>query len=97
LANAMFGRLSKLKVVRQMGDDRQSRKGEILEIRVRGILDEKWSDWFDGLAIIPQTNGETLMTGPVIDQAALHGLLNKIRDIGLPLLSVNRMAVGENQ
>lgn len=59
-------------------------------ITVKGALDPKWSDWFDGLAFIPQANGETLLAGPVADQAALHGLLAKIRDLGLPLLSVHR-------
>jgi hypothetical protein len=74
-----------------MSNDRQFDKPEVYQIRVKGILDEKWSDWFDGLTITRQANGETLMTGPVVDQAALHGLLNKIRDIGLPLLSLNRV------
>ena len=74
-----------------MSNDRQFDKPEVYQIRVKGILDEKWSDWFDGLTITPQANSETLMTGPVVDQAALHGLLNKIRDIGLPLLSLNRV------
>lgn len=64
----------------------------VYRIRVRGVLDERSSDWFDGLAITPQANGETLLEGPVRDQAALHGLLIKIRDMGLPLLSVRRIA-----
>lgn len=62
----------------------------VYQIRVKGVLDRKWSDWFDGFTITPQANDETLLAGLVVDQAALHGLLNKIRDIGLPLLSVNR-------
>lgn len=66
------------------------RKG-VYEIRVRGNLDRKWSDWFDGFTIAPQDRDETLLIGPAIDQAALHGLLSKIRDLGLPLLSVQRM------
>ena len=61
----------------------------IYEIRVKGILDEQWSDWLGGLTIVPQAGGETLLTGPVRDQAALHGLMIRIRDMGLPLLSVN--------
>ena len=61
------------------------------EIRVRGILDEKWSDWFDGFTITPQAHGETLLTGLVADQAALHGLFGSIRDLGLPLLSVQKI------
>ena len=63
----------------------------VYQIRVKGILDEQWSDWFDGLTIAPQACGETLLTGPVRDQAALHGLLARVRDIGLPLLSVQRV------
>jgi hypothetical protein len=60
------------------------------QIRVRGKLDLAWSDWFDGFTISPQVGDETLLTGPVVDQAELHGLLAKIRDLGLPLLSVTR-------
>ena len=63
----------------------------IYQLRVEGLLDHKWSAWFDGFAITPLSNGETLLAGPVPDQAALHGLLNKIRDMGLPLLSLNRV------
>jgi hypothetical protein len=72
-----------------MSDDWQLDGQAVYQIKVKGILDSKWSDWFDGFAITPLVSGETLLTGPVADQAALHGLLNKIRDIGLPLLSVN--------
>lgn len=64
----------------------------VYQIRVVGTLDPKWSDWFDGFTIIPQANDETLLTGPVADQAALHGLLHKIRDLGLSLLLVRRVA-----
>ena len=60
-------------------------------IRVKGNLEQKWSDWFDGFTITPQANDETLLTGPVEDQAALHGLLAKIRDLGLPILLVRRV------
>jgi hypothetical protein len=58
------------------------------EIHLRGHLDDKWADWFDGLTITRADNGETILRGPVVDQAALHGLLRKVRDLGLPLLSV---------
>ena len=58
------------------------------EIRVRGRLDPRWSDWFDGLALITATDGTTTIRGPVVDQAALHGLLQRLRDLGLPLISV---------
>jgi hypothetical protein len=61
----------------------------IYEIRLKGHLDDQWSDWFGGLTIILEVNGDTLLTGPVVDQAALHGLLKRVRDLGLPLLSVN--------
>src|SRR5689334_6918741 len=65
------------------------------EIRIKGHLDDKWVDWFDGLSIAREDNGETLLRGPVIDQAALHGLLRKVRDLGMPLLSVTH--VGPSQ
>ena len=58
------------------------------EIRIKGHLDNRWADWFEGLTITALDNGETLLTGPVVDQAALHGLLRKVRDLGMPLLSV---------
>ena len=58
------------------------------EIRIKGHLDDRWADWFEGLTITREDNGETLLTGTVVDQAALHGLLRKVRDLGMPLLSV---------
>ena len=58
------------------------------EICIKGHLAPHWSDWFEGLEIAPQDNGETLLSGPVIDQAALYGVLIKVRDLGLPLISV---------
>jgi hypothetical protein len=67
----------------------------IYHIRIKGHLCQRWSDWFEGLTISPQDNGETLLSGPVVDQAALHGLLRKVRDVGLPLLSVNRVTPDE--
>jgi len=60
------------------------------EIRVRGVLDENWSEWLGGLEIRPLENGETVLAGLIRDQSALHGLLNKIRDLGMPLLYVKR-------
>lgn len=60
----------------------------IYQIRLKGHLGLHWADWFDGLTITLEDNGETLLTGPVADQAALHGLLKKVRDLGMPLLSV---------
>ena len=63
----------------------------LYEIRLKGHLDDKWADWFDGLTITRADTGETLIRGPVVDQAALHGVLRKVRDLGLPLVSVNRI------
>lgn len=67
---------------------------ELYEIRIKGHLDDRWADWFAGLAIVREGSGETLLRGPVNDQAALYGLLRKVRDLGLPLLSVNAAAPG---
>ena len=58
------------------------------EIRVKGHLDSRWTAWFDGLSLINDSDGTTVISGPVVDQAALHGLLQKVRDVGIPLLSV---------
>ena len=67
---------------------------ELYEIRVRGHLDARWENRFEGLTITLEDNGDTLLTGLVIDQAALHGLLKKVRDLGLPLVSVNPVEPG---
>jgi hypothetical protein len=64
---------------------------QIYQIRIKGQLDSQWTDWFEGLAITLEDDGDTLLTGPVVDQAALHGLLKKVRDLGLSLLSVNQV------
>ena len=63
------------------------------QIRIRGHLDHQWTDWFGGLDMTLEENGDTLLTGPVADQAALHGLLKKVRDLGTPLISVNVIRV----
>ena len=66
----------------------------IYQIRIKGHLGQQWTDWFDGLTIMQGEDDTTLLYGPVIDQAALHGILKKIRDLGLPLLSVNSTGSG---
>ena len=66
----------------------------LYEIRIKGHLDTRWADWFEGLTITALDNGETLLTGMVVDQAALHGLLRKVRDVAMPLLSVTRVRPG---
>jgi hypothetical protein len=60
----------------------------VYQIRIKGHLGSGWTDWFEGLTITLEDNGDTLLTGAVVDQAALHGLLKKVRDVGMPLLSV---------
>jgi hypothetical protein len=62
----------------------------VYQIRLQGHLGRNWTEWFGGLTITLEDNGETLLTGPVVDQAALYGLLRKVRDLGLPLISVTR-------
>ena len=64
---------------------------EFYQITVKGHLNPNWVDWFDGLTIIPLPDGTTAISGPVVDQAALYGLLRKVRDLGVPLLSVTRV------
>ena len=64
--------------------------GENYEIRVKGHLNARWADWFDGLTVTQESDGTTVLSGSVMDQAALHGLLGKVRDLGLPLIAVHR-------
>ena len=65
------------------------------QIRIEGHLGKQWAAWFEGLTITLEANGDTLLTGVVVDQAALYGLLRKTRDLGMPLVSVNRLQVQE--
>ena len=64
------------------------------QIRIEGHLSRRWTEWFEGLTITLEDNGDTLLIGPVVDQAALHGLLKKVRDLGMPLISVNSVGPG---
>ena len=63
----------------------------VYQIRIKGHLGRQWTDWFGDLTITLEDNGETLLTGPVVDQAALYGLLKRVRDLGMPLISVTRL------
>jgi hypothetical protein len=78
---------------RAASDDRH--EGGDCEVRVKGHLDARWADWFGGLSLAHENDGTTVLRGWVVDQAALHGLLSKVRDLGLPLVSVTR--VGPDQ
>ena len=75
--------------------DEKHNQPQCYQIRFKGHLDAQWADRFEGLAITLEDNGVTLLTGPVADQAALHGLLRKVRDLGLPLLSVCPLEPGQ--
>jgi hypothetical protein len=77
-----------------MSNGREFDKPGVYQVRVKGTFDERWSEWFGGLTIIPQAGNEILLMGAVTDQIALHGLLARIRDLGLPLLSVRRVENG---
>ena len=74
--------------------DEKHNQNQCYEIRLKGHLEARWVKWFDGLAITLEEDGDTLLTGPVADQAALHGLLKRVRDLGMPLVSVNPVEHG---
>jgi hypothetical protein len=67
----------------------------VYQIRIKGHLGREWTDWFEGLTITLEEDGDTLLTGPVVDQAALHGLLKRVRDLGMPLVSVGPVELGQ--
>jgi hypothetical protein len=75
--------------------DEKHNQPQRYEIRIKGHLDDRWAEWFEGLTITLEEDGDTLLTGPVIDQAALHGLLRKVRDLGMPLVSVRPVEPGQ--
>ena len=74
--------------------NRDADQPRVYQIRIKGYLGPQWADWFEGLTITLEEDGNTLLTGTVIDQSALHGLLKKVRDLGMPLLAVNRVEPG---
>jgi hypothetical protein len=78
-----------------MPDEQKSERDpdepRIFEIRIQGHLSQQWQDWFEGLIITLEEEGNTLLSGPVADQSALHGILKRIRNLGMPLLSVNSL------
>jgi hypothetical protein len=69
--------------------DTHSDQPVVYQIKIEGHLRPQWTDWFEGLSVTPQPDGTTLLSGPLVDQAALYGLLKKVRDLGMPLLAVN--------
>ena len=69
-------------------------ESQTYEIRIQGRLDDRWTAWFDGMELVTAGDGSTLIRGEVVDQAALHGLLQKVRDLGLPLISVTDHQTG---
>ena len=73
------------------GSARSPHEFELHEIRVEGHLNERWADWLEGMALTHQCDGTTTLTGPLADQAALHGVLSRIRDLALPIVSVRRV------
>lgn len=69
----------------------------VYQIRIKGHLGHQWTDWFEGLTITQEDNGETILTGLVADQATLHGVLRKVRDLGTPLISVARVKTNKEK
>jgi hypothetical protein len=91
---AMTGHARDRRMTYKDSPARDSAQTPIYQIRIHGHLGSEWTDWFEGLTITLEDNGDTLLTGPVVDQAALYGLLRKVRDVGIPLLSVIRLKPG---
>jgi hypothetical protein len=80
-----------------MSQTPDSNRPAVYEIRIAGHLPSQWSAWFEGLAVAPEPDGTTRLSGPVVDQAALHGLLRRVRDTGLTLIAVNQIPSKEEQ
>ena len=78
-----------------MSDKFDPNQPTVYQIRIKGHLGQQWTDWFAGLTITLEENGDTLLTGLVVDQPALHGLLKKVRDLGMPLLAVHHVEPGQ--
>ena len=81
----------------EVGAQNHPSQSVVYQIRIQGHLGRQWTDWFGDVAVTLEDNGDTLLTGQVVDQAALYGLLRKVRDLGMPLLSVTRVEPGEAQ
>jgi hypothetical protein len=79
-----------------MVGEREYDRPAIYEIRIKGKLDARWSRWFANLTVVPQPDGECLLTGPIRDQAALYGAIGRLRDLGLVLISVHRVSSQED-
>jgi hypothetical protein len=92
---AMAGPARDRRMTHKDNSSRDRAQRPIYQIRIQGHLGPQWTDWFEGLSITLEDNGETLITGAVVDQAALHGLLRKVRDLGLRLLAVTLMSPGQ--
>jgi hypothetical protein len=65
----------------------------VYEILIEGVLDSSWADWLDGIEVLPQKTGETILIGPVADQSALHGIINRLHNLGLVIISINRTGI----
>jgi hypothetical protein len=89
------GRRTRRRMSEKLASTEDHCRPQLYEIRLKGHLDDRWAEWFEGLTITLEDNGDTLLTGPVIDQAALHGLLKKVRDMGMPLVSVSPLEPGQ--
>jgi hypothetical protein len=89
------GGRTKIKMSETHPPPQGSHEPGLYEIRIQGHLDDRRAAWFEGLTLTREDNGDTLLTGMVVDQAALHGLLRKVRDLGIPLISVNLLRASQ--